>query len=82
MCGMNDNLESNKRPKNFNSGTTSICTSSKVSSGSKCIFPDWQKCMHLGLVLEKLKQFSFDHLLKLFSTCCNCRSTVCICLDL
>ena len=39
-------------PKNLNSGTTSICTPSNVSSGSKCNFLDWQKCMHLVLVFE------------------------------
>ena len=63
MWGINKSLESKGRPKNFNSGTTSICTSSNVSSGSKCNFLDWQKCMHLVLVFENLKPFSLDHLL-------------------
>ena len=79
---MNDSLESNKRRTNLNSGTPSICTRSYVRSESMCNFLDRKKCTHLVLVLENLKPFSFDHLLQLFSTCCNCRSMVCIRLDL
>ena len=40
---MNDSLVSNRRPKNLNSGTTSICTPSNVSSGSKCNFLEQRK---------------------------------------
>ena len=63
MCEMNDSLDSNKRPKYLNSGTTSVFTPSNISSGSKCNFLDCQKCMHLVFVSENLKPFSLDHLL-------------------
>ena len=71
MCRMNDSLELYERPRTIISETISVCTQSNVSSGFKCNFLDWQKCMCLVLVLENLKPFSLDYLLKLFSACCT-----------
>ena len=52
MCGMNDNLESNNRPRNLASPMIGICVPFRYSSGSKCCFHSWQKWTHIVLVGE------------------------------
>lgn len=66
-------------PKKLNSSTTGILAPSNFKQASMCNFLTLQKCRHLVLVLEKVKQISVAQLCMLLRHCLSCLSMVCQC---